>query len=157
VRWGRALAACALVLAPLAEALAGGLRHRYRFEEFEPPLTLPEGINGTLRASLPGAVPKTGRIDRIREVFPAVRTCWTLPEADGRAELTLRLSFRRDGAIIGQPRVTYSAGEREARSRLARSVREALERCAPLPFTRAFGAAVAGRPFTFRFIDDRRS
>jgi hypothetical protein len=31
-----------------------------------------------------------------------------------------------------------------------------LQRCAPLPFTEALGNAVAGRPFTMRFIDDRK-
>ena len=29
--------------------------------------------------------------------------------------------------------------------------------CTPLPFTAALGSAIAGRPFTFRFIDDRQT
>jgi hypothetical protein len=31
-----------------------------------------------------------------------------------------------------------------------------IKRCSPLPFTDALGNAVAGRPFTMRFLDDRK-
>jgi hypothetical protein len=34
-------------------------------------------------------------------------------------------------------------------------VAQALKRCASLPFTEAFGNAVAGQPFTMTFVDDR--
>ena len=37
------------------------------------------------------------------------------------------------------------------------AVTTALERCTPLPFTDGLGGAVAGRPITVRFIDDRNS
>jgi hypothetical protein len=33
---------------------------------------------------------------------------------------------------------------------------EALRRCNPLPFTDALGNALAGRPLTLRFIDNRK-
>jgi hypothetical protein len=123
---------------------------------FEPPLTLPEGINGIVRPG-PGARPD--RIDRIRDVFLALRACWQPPRGDGFSgqELTIRLSFRRTGEVIGSPRITYynAGGRRDEREAFTRAVRTAFERCTPLPFTARFGAAIAGRPFTFRFMDTR--
>jgi hypothetical protein len=59
--------------------------------------------------------------------------------------------------VLGEPHVTYyKAGSASGgRAGFVRAVRDAFERCTPLPFTPAFGAAIAGRPFTFRFSDTR--
>ncbi len=126
-------------------------QERDRF--FDPPAPLPQEIRGVIRASM--AADPVGWIERIRDVFPAVRACWS-PPGQGDGELTVRLAFRRDGTIMGQPRITYAKPrDSGARRAFADPVFAALERCAPLPFSGSFGAAVAGRPFTFRFIDDR--
>jgi hypothetical protein len=123
---------------------------------FEVPPTLPEGITGVVR---PGSNARPDRIDRIRDVFLTVRACWRPPGAGGFSgqELTLRLSFKRSGELLGQPRITYykAGGRSDEREDFIRSVRAAFESCTPLPFTAPFGAAVAGRPFTFRFVDSR--
>ena len=49
----------------------------------------------------------------------------------------------------------YREGEPDAANRQAftQAVREALARCSPMKFSDKLGAAVAGRPFTFRFVD----
>jgi hypothetical protein len=118
--------------------------------------TLPEGINGVVR---PGAGRRPDRVDRIRDVFAALRACWQPPRDNGFSgqELTLRLSFNRTGQVLGRPRITYyKPGDRESdRDAFTHSVREAFARCTPLPVTPGLGAAIAGRPFTFRFIDSR--
>jgi hypothetical protein len=120
---------------------------------FDPPLPLSQEITGVIRASVAAA--PVVRIERIRDVFPAIRACWS-PAGQGDGQLTVRLAFRRDGTIMGAPRVTYSKlAEPEARRSFGERVFAAIDRCAPLPFSASFGAAVAGRPFTFRFIDDR--
>ncbi len=128
-----------------------------RQEQLEPPIPLPEGLRGTVRPQA-NASP-VGRVDRIRDVFLAIQACWRPPSGSGFSgqELTLRLSFKRNGELLGQPRITYyKAGtEAEQREPFTRSVREAFERCTPLPFTQGLGSAVAGRPFVFRFIDAR--
>ena len=121
---------------------------------FEVPPTLPEGITGVVR---PGSNARPDRIDRIRDVFLTVRACWQPPRAGGFSgqELTLRLSFKRSGELLGQPRITYyKAGTvPDQREPFTRSVREAFVRCTPLPVTESLGRAIAGRIFTFRFID----
>jgi hypothetical protein len=122
---------------------------------FEIPPTLPEGINGVIRSTQPVHTPQ--RVDRIVDVFAAMRGCWQPPGGPPGQQITVRLSFKRNGEAFGRPRVTYSQaqGEREAHRRFRASVFAALDRCMRLPFTTAFGSAIAGRPFTFRFVDDR--
>jgi hypothetical protein len=128
-----------------------------RQEQLEPPLSLPEGINGVVRPR--ADAPSVGRIGRIGEVFPALQACWRPPAGSGFSgqEITVRLAFKRNGEVLGQPRITYykAGGDRDQRDAFTRSVREAFERCTPLPFSDSFGAAVAGRLFTFRFVDAR--
>lgn len=130
----------------------------------EPP-SLPEGIGGGVRSSQPpprrdaGA----GRVERIRDVFLAIRTCWRpLGASAGPTgqEVTIRLSFKRSGEVLGVPRITYynpgrAGGDRDAREAFTRSIAAAFQACTPLRFSPAFAAAIAGRPFTFRFMDDR--
>jgi hypothetical protein len=130
------------------------------FFPLDPPLALLQQLNGTIRGSR--AAEETGRIERIRDVFSAMRACWRPPAFPGGPtglQLTLRTSFNRNGQIIGKPQITFfqSGGDRDARDRFAASISEAFRRCVPLPFTAAFGSAVAGRPFTFRFVDDRQT
>jgi hypothetical protein len=98
------------------------------------------------------------RIERIRDVALAIRACWRPPRGALRysgQELSIRMSFSRDGQLIGRPQITYykRAGELEAREAFVNSIKSALQRCVPLPFSDSLGAAVAGRPFTFRFVD----
>ncbi|MBA1156809.1 hypothetical protein [Microvirga mediterraneensis] len=118
---------------------------------------LPEGIMGTVRPR-PDA-PRIDRVDRITQVFQALQSCWRPPAGSGYSgqEITLRLSFKRNGEVLGQPRITYyKAGtQADQREPFTRAVREAFERCSPLPFTESFGRAIAGRVFSFRFIDAR--
>jgi len=127
------------------------------YEPYEPPPSLPEGIQGLVRPDSNAARPH--RINTIREVFQALQACWRPPQGSGYSgqEMTLRLSFRRNGEVLGKPRITYykPGTEGERRDSFARSVREAFERCTPFPFTESFGAAIAGRIFAFRFVDAR--
>ena len=68
------------------------------------------------------------------------------------------MSFKRSGEVIGKPRTTYKgAGERSHQEFLMSSIMTAFNTCGPLPFTKGFGSAVAGRPFTFRFVVDRKT
>lgn len=110
----------------------------------------------------PGEAKKpTAPLNTIAEVFAALEACWVPPGLDqARAgmQITVLLSFRRDGEILGKPRITYetpNASDDERQSyRVAMA--QALRRCTPLPFTDALGNALAGRPLTLRFIDNRK-
>lgn len=149
----RMLALAALVAAPAAAASDDEGRR-----VLPPPLPFPEGISGAVRTDRAGEG-APGRIDRIRDVFAALQGCWRPPRGGGFSgqEITVRMSFRRSGEVLGEPRITFykAGGSEEERRAFRDAVRDTLGRCAPLPFTQGFGAAIAGRPFTFRFADSR--
>ena len=73
-------------------------------------------------------------------------------------QITVKMSFRRNGELFGQPRITFESAGASDDERLAYRIAVAnmLNRCAPLPFTETLGNALAGRPFTIRFIDQRK-
>jgi hypothetical protein len=103
-----------------------------------------------------GAAPaEPVRLDTIKDVFAKLHSCWT-PPPRSRAnpiDITVVVSFNREGAILGRPRITHESEDASDNDRLIyrAAVMEALQRCTPLPFTAALGGAVAGRPFAVPF------
>jgi hypothetical protein len=99
------------------------------------------------------AEPSNNLIDTVREVRTALRACW-VPPIIARANMTIsiRLSFKQNGEILGTPLITYtSLGISEDERRAYRAaLDEALARCTPLPFSEAFGSVIAGRPINVR-------
>ncbi|QWG21157.1 TonB C-terminal domain-containing protein [Bradyrhizobium sediminis] len=95
------------------------------------------------------------RLDTIRDVFARLHSCWKPPPASraNPIDITVIVSFNREGAILGHPRITYESANATDNDRLAYriAVMEALQRCTPLPFTEGLGGAVAGRPFAVPF------
>jgi hypothetical protein len=99
-------------------------------------------------------------LDSIREMYAALRACWTPPpkdEARHGMEYTIRFAFRRNGEITAPPRRTYSSREApdEVRDTYRDAVDAALKRCTPLHFSKSMAGAVAGRPIAIRFVDER--
>lgn len=106
-----------------------------------------------------GAPPE--KLNTIRDVFAALRGCWVPPAQDQVSpgmQLTIRLSFKRNGQPIGEPRVTYVTPGISNRDRqnFWEAVQATLHRCAPLAFSSGLGGALAGRPFAIRFVDSRQ-
>ena len=96
-----------------------------------------------------------GPVNDLHGIAPAIAACWHPPH-EGDA-VTLRLSFRRDGSVIGRPRITYSqASGGDGGADLANSIFTALADCTPLPLTPQLGAAIAGRVFLIRFVAPRK-
>ena len=102
-----------------------------------------------------------GQINTLNELGAALRACWIPPSLDrSRAgmQVTVQMSFRRNGELFGKPKITFESSGASDDERLAYriAVADMLKRCASLPFTDALGHAVAGRPFTMRLVDDRK-
>jgi hypothetical protein len=100
------------------------------------------------------------QLNTLQEVFAALEACWippSLEHARPGMQITVLLSFKRNGELNGKPRITYETPSASDDERLAYRVAmaEALRRCTPLPFSEALGNAFAGRPMTMRFIDNR--
>jgi hypothetical protein len=102
-----------------------------------------------------------GPVNTISELGAALRACWVPPPLDQARpgmQITVQMTFQRNGELFGKPKITFESPGASDDDRLTYrlAVAEMLKRCASLPFTDAFGNAVAGRPFTMRFIDDRK-
>jgi len=99
-------------------------------------------------------------LNSIGAMYAALRGCWVPPpkdEARHGMQYTIRFAFKRDGAIVAPPRVTYASHDAPAAVRAVyrEAVDAALKRCTPLHFTDGMGRAVAGRPIAIRFVDNR--
>src|ERR1700723_4631244 len=119
-----------------------------RLVGFAAALLLPLGI----------ASAQTGpaRVDTIKDVIPRLGSCWKPPpasRANPGIDITVIVSFNRDGNIIGHPKITYESEQATDNDRLNYriAVMEALQRCTPMPFTEGMAGAVAGRLFAVRF------
>ena len=106
----------------------------------------------TLSAGVSAEPPQ---LDTIRDVVLAIHNCWRPPPLEKAApiDITVIVSFNREGAILGHPRISYESEQATDNDRVQYriAVMEALQRCTPLPFTESLGGAVAGRPFAIPF------
>jgi hypothetical protein len=68
-------------------------------------------------------------------------------------EITVNFSLRRDGSLIGRPRITYLRPQHDEATRqlVVEQAAEAVARCFPASLTEGLGGAVAGRMFSWRF------
>ena len=108
---------------------------------------------------LPSAIASAQTPDRIDNIHDAVERlgmCWKPPpasRANPGIDITVVVSFTRDGNINGRPKITYESEQATDNDRLEYriAVMEALQRCTPMPFTEGMAGAIAGRPFAFLF------
>ena len=80
------------------------------------------------------------KLNTLSAMFAALRGCWVPPpaaDAHHGMQMSVRLSFKRTGEIIGTPRVTYTSPNTppEVRDLFYNAITAALERCSPMPFT----------------------
>jgi hypothetical protein len=159
---------------PCAPTVCSPFRRRPCRPEFEPP------IGQDLRLTIDAALAKkTGaqdggqdrdwywedddserQLNTLRQMFAALRARWEPPPlSDARhgMQMSVRLSFKRNGEIIGTPRVTYTTPNvpPETKDVYHQAITAALERCTPMRFTGGLGGAIAGRPLSIRFVDNR--
>jgi hypothetical protein len=89
-------------------------------------------------------------------IATGLAACWNPPHRDD--QVTVRLSFTRDGRVIGEPRIVYArsgAGKADDAG-LARSMLAAVRKCTPLRFSATLGSAIAGQVLDIRFVGRSR-
>jgi hypothetical protein len=96
-------------------------------------------------------------VARVHGIATGIAACWRPPHDDD--QVTVRLSFTRDGAVIGEPRIVYarSSGGPADDSGLANSMLAAIRDCTPLHFSARLGSAIAGQVLDIRFIGRNRA
>ena len=100
------------------------------------------------------------QLDTIKDVIMRIHACWRPPPLSeaNPIDITVIVSFNREGVILGHPRITYESEHASDNDRLKYriAVMDTLQRCAPMPFTEGLGGAVAGRPFAIPFRTRKR-
>ena len=120
-----------------------------------------DAVRHRARTTPATTAPSEHKLNSIRELFEALRACWVPPPAEqahAGMQMSVRLSFKRTGEIIGTPRVTYSSPDASLElqaipiTRRSRPRSNAARRCRSAP---GMGGAIAGRPIAIRFVDNR--
>jgi hypothetical protein len=101
-----------------------------------------------------------GELNTIAALFQSLRACWVPPEEDKARiglEVSVRLSFKKNGEVIAPPRWTYTTPKTPdgVRQIYRDAVTAALARCTPLHFTKGMAGAIAGRPIAIRYVENR--
>jgi hypothetical protein len=96
-------------------------------------------------------------VTRVHGIATGLAACWRPPHDDD--QVTVRISFTRDGAVIGEPRIVYvrSSDGQADDAALADSMIAAIRDCTPLNFSARLGAAIAGQVLNIRFIGRSRA
>jgi hypothetical protein len=101
-------------------------------------------------------------LNTLNDIGLALSICWSahmppLAQARPGMNITVMLTFKRSGELLGEPRFTYMTRETSAETRALyqRAVVEAINSCTPLPLSDGLGGAIAGRPTIFPFVDRR--
>jgi len=81
-----------------------------------------------------------------------LRACVAVPAERAGSEITILFSLRRDGSLLGQPRITHAmlSGDDVAQRAFVADAIAALARCLPARVTEGLGGAIAGRLFSIR-------
>jgi hypothetical protein len=103
------------------------------------------------------ATEKPPLVTRVHGIATGLAACWRPPHADD--QVTVRVSFTRDGAVIGEPRIVYARSSDGAprNSGLAQSMLTAVRDCTPLHFSSRLGSAIAGQVLDIRFVGRHRA
>jgi hypothetical protein len=99
-------------------------------------------------------------LNTISDLFAALRSCWSPPSADAAREgmqMSVLFSFKKSGALIASPRVTFATrgAPADVRNTYLKTINASLGGCAPFKFTAGLGGAIAGRPIMVRYVENR--
>ena len=86
------------------------------------------------------------------DLWRGLSRCMGAPGDNAGSELTVVFALKRDGSLLGTPRITHShlIGDVEAQKNFVALALGALEKCLPVKITDELGGAIAGRLFSIR-------
>ena len=102
---------------------------------------------------------KSAPANTLRELTAAIGECVKSARAGlPGSELTILFSLKRDGSLLGRPRISHAKllGNSSAQRAFVGNVLAAFDKCLPLSITEGLGGAVAGRPMSFRVVNHPR-
>jgi hypothetical protein len=112
-------------------------------------MRLAAAIAVCLAAAGPACAADNAQVNTIREMFARLESCWRAPPVapnEPGMQLTVVFSFKRNGELMGPPRITFVSNYATAEQKtvFSTAVTEALQRCTPMPLTDGLGHAIAG-------------
>lgn len=115
-------------------------------------------ILGSLLIAMPPA--QAAPANSLAQLWKTLGGCIRLndvPTAAAGSEVTVLFSLKRDGSLLGRPRITHSrllGGAGDQQDFIAGAL-AAVSRCLPAEITDGLGGAIAGRPLSFRITSQR--
>ena len=90
----------------------------------------------------------------LRELFGKLNHCLMTPKGNIGSELTIVFSLRRDGALLGKPKITFAKlpGDVSDQRKFAEGAETAFDKCLPVAISDGLGGAIAGQPLPMRFV-----
>jgi hypothetical protein len=86
------------------------------------------------------------------DLWRELSACVKGPGDSAGSELTIIFALKRDGSLLGKPRITHShlLGDADAQNAFVAGAIGALAKCLPISITDDLGGAIAGRPLSIR-------
>ncbi len=108
----------------------------------------------SIALTLPAISGERRPADNLRELGQEISACLAPTRLSPGSEATVAFSLKRDGSLLGKPRLTYLRLPKDeaAREADAQEIARAFAACLPIPITDALGGAIAGRPLAVRVL-----
>ena len=86
------------------------------------------------------------------DLWRELNACVKAPSGNPGSEITIVFALKRDGSLLGKPRITHShlLGDADAQLAFVAGAIGALAKCLPTNITDGLGGAIAGRPLSIR-------
>jgi hypothetical protein len=112
------------------------------------------GILFLLMAGFAWAQSSPAPANTLQELYAQLDHCLVVPKGVPGSQITVVFSLKRDGSLLGQPRISFSKlpGTDVEKSAFVEGVASAFDKCLPASITDALGGAIAGQPISMRFV-----
>jgi hypothetical protein len=90
--------------------------------------------------------------NKLTDLWREFSACIKAPWDSAGSELTIVFALKRDGSLLGKPRITHShlLGDVDVQKAFVADAIGALAICLPVNITESLGGAIAGRPLSIR-------
>jgi hypothetical protein len=111
-------------------------------------------VGCALMVPQPSARASDAPANTLLELFGKLNHCLMTPKGIIGSELTIVFSLRRDGALLGKPKITFAKLPEDVsdQRKFAEGVETAFDKCLPVAITDGLGGAIAGQPLSMRFV-----